>query len=118
MFVGLPDADAKAQAVADYFGDYTKHRSHSLGIDRDAARKAGIDKIEDLEVDPALQDAVLSVHHATLHTLAGPAVKIVENHMGRAYVKLSQQIAVPTIQVTPLPGGPPAQPGLPSPPIP
>ena len=113
MFAGRPDADDQAQAVADYFADYTIHRSHSLGIDRDAARNAGLDKIEDLEDDLALQDAVLSAHHATLHTLGGPAVKIVENHMGRAFVKLSQQVAIPAIQVAPpLPGGPPAQPGL------
>ncbi|MDP8991574.1 MAG: serine protease [Actinomycetota bacterium] len=120
MFKGAEDAHERAQAVADYFGDYTQHRSHSLGIDRDTARKAGVEKIEDLESDPALQDAVLSVHHATLHTLSGPAVKIVENHLGRAFVKLTQQFAVPTIQLAPEQAGgspplvSPAQPGLPS----
>jgi len=55
----------------------------------------------DLEDDQALQDAVLSVHHATMHTLSGPAVKIVENHLNRAYVKMQQQFAVPQVQILP-----------------
>ena len=41
-----------------------------------------------LEDDPALQDAVLSVHHAFAITLANtPAAKIIENQNGAAYVK-------------------------------
>jgi hypothetical protein len=43
----------------------------------------------------ALQDAVLSVHHATMHTFNGAAVKIIENHLGVAYVKIAQTIQVP-----------------------
>jgi hypothetical protein len=99
MLAGLPEPEreSKATQIADFFGDYTLHRSHSLGIDRDAARERGV-LVLDLEADPDLQDAVLSVHHATMHTFQGPAVKIVENHMGRAYVKLAVQVplAVPS----------------------
>lgn len=84
----------KARKVADFFGEHHIHRSHSLGIDREQARLRGV-KITDLEDDPGLQDAVLSVHHATFHTFAGAAVKIVENHLGRAFVKVNQQVAVP-----------------------
>lgn len=94
MFAGDQQADTKAQAIADYFGAYSLHRSHSLGIFRDNARNQGL-KVDDLEADQVLQDLVLSVHHATMHTLAGPAVKIVENNLGRAYVRMAQQIAVP-----------------------
>ena len=38
--------------------------------------------------DQRLQDLSLSVFHATTHTFTGtPAVKIVENHTGRAFIK-------------------------------
>lgn len=101
MFGGDNEAPTKAAAVADYFGDYTIHRSHSLGIFRDVALSKGV-KVASLEDDPTLQDLVLSVHHATMHTFAGPAVKIVENHLGKAFVKISQPIAMPQmIQVGP-----------------
>lgn len=94
MFAGEKGAAAKAKKISDYFGDHRIHKSHGLGIDRDLARKHDV-VIIDLEDNPALQDAVLSVHHATFHTFAGPAVKIVENHLGRAFVKINQQIALP-----------------------
>jgi hypothetical protein len=47
-------------------------------------------RVEDLEADQRLQDAVLSVHHAAFHTFSGPAVKIIENHLGRGFFKLEQ----------------------------
>ncbi|WP_166791906.1 hypothetical protein [Methylacidiphilum sp. Yel] len=91
------ERERKAAEIADFFGDYTLHRSHSLGIDRDSAREKGV-MVLNLEDDRELEDAVLSVHHATMHTFQGPAVKIVENHLGRAYVKLAVQVpqAVPS----------------------
>lgn len=104
MFKGAknPGPKARATKVANYFADYTEHRSHSLGIDREKARSKGL-TVTNLEDDQALQDAILSVHHATMHTFAGPAVKIVENHLGRSFVLLKQQIAVPTFQLGPSP---------------
>jgi hypothetical protein len=47
-------------------------------------------RVEDLEADQRLQDAVLSVHHTAFHTFSGPAVKIIENHLGRGFFKLEQ----------------------------
>jgi hypothetical protein len=91
------DPNAKARQIATYFADYSIHRSHALGIDRETAR-AGL-KIDNLEDDPSLQDAVLSVHHAAMHTFAGPAGKLVENHLGRAFVKIAQQVAIPALQI-------------------
>lgn len=97
MFAGRDDAETRAHSAADYFADYDTHRSHALGITREMARDRGI-LVDDLEADQDLQDAVLTVHHATMHTLGGgPAVKIVENQLGRAYVKIRPQIALPNI---------------------
>ncbi len=62
--------------------------------------------IEDLEASQDLQDAVLTVHHATMHTFQGPAVKIVENHLGRAYVKIAQQMVIQVPKPPQAPIGP------------
>jgi len=94
MFKDVGDAEAQAAEVADYFADYQKFRSHSLGISRETAREHGL-RVTDLENDHDLQDAVLSIHHTTLHTFAGQAVKIIENHLGRAFIKTVQQISIP-----------------------
>jgi hypothetical protein len=82
---------SKAKKAAAWFADYKLHQSHSLGIARDQARKQGL-KVTDLEADQALQDAVLSVHHCVMHTFQGPTAKLVENHLGRAWVQLEQTV--------------------------
>ena len=110
---GVSDAEKKANEIADYFADFNRHQSHNLGIDRDQAKAVGV-KIDDLEADSQLQDAVLSVHHAMLVTFQGPAVKIVENHAGKAFVKVAQQIAVQVpMQPQPPGGAPTLLPGTP-----
>jgi hypothetical protein len=99
------DRSLRAARIATYFADYSKHQSHGVGISREEARKRGV-VVRDLEDDGALQDALLSVHHATMLTFAMTgAVKIVENHLGKAWVKAGQVIQIA--------GGPP--PGPPGP---
>lgn len=72
--------------IADWFADYESFRSHGRRVGRDQARDVGL-KIANLEDNPELQDSVLSVHHATMHTFSStPAAKIIENHHGRAWV--------------------------------
>lgn len=111
MFAGDPDAAAKAEATAEYFADSQQHRSHSLGIDRDQARGHGV-VIEDLEDGQALQDAVLSVHHATMQSLQTACVKLVENHLGRTFAKIVPQMVVQ------MPMQPPPTVGIPLAPAP
>jgi hypothetical protein len=108
MLKGELNPGDAAEKVARFFADYGMHRSHSLGIDRDQARDVGV-HVEDLEADPALQDAVLSVHHAAMHTTAAPAMKLIENHLGRTFAKVKQQIMIGP-QIGPAPPGL-AQPG-------
>lgn len=122
MLAGRDDPASEAKDIADFFADYSIHLSHSLGIDRDQARDKGVN-VEDLEDDQLLQDAVLSVHHAMLCTFQGPAVKIIENHAGKAFVKMTQQIAiqVPAGMMPPVgvpQGAPPGAPAAPAPPSP
>jgi hypothetical protein len=84
-------------------------------LDRDLARSYGV-PIVDLEADQQLQDAVLSVHHATLHTLNGTAsAKVVENQLGRTYVVLARTVQLVGQTPGPAESGPtpnPVQPVL------
>ena len=111
MLVDVPNRGRKARRIARWLESHQTHQSHSMPITRETLRAKGVN-VRHLEDDPALQDAVLSVHHAFLHTFNGPAFKIIENHLGRAYVRIAPQVQMP-IQLIPqmppgLPGGPPS----------
>jgi hypothetical protein len=113
MFKNERDAKPKAERIASFFADHRLHHSHSLGISRAQALRRGV-KVRNLESSQALQDAVLSVHHAAIHTLAGPAIKIIENNLGRGFFKIQQiqqvqlpfPIQLPQPPVLPAPDGP------------
>lgn len=111
MFRRCRNRKQLARKIAGYFADHRRHQSHALGITREAAREQGL-VIVDLEADEDLQDAVLSVHHAAMHTLQGPAVKIVENHEGRGYFKLAQAMQVQVPVMAPQQPQPPLQPPI------
>lgn len=88
MFHGQPDAAATATTIAERLSDHTTFKSHGHHINRDEASAIGL-RIEELEADQTFQDLVLSIYHATTHTFNGsPAVKIIENQNGRAYIRL------------------------------
>lgn len=87
MFARETDAEEKAEKAAAFFADASLHKSHSRGIFRDEARNYGL-KIIDLEAQQELQDAVLTVHHAAMHTVGAlPVSKLIENHLGRAFIR-------------------------------
>jgi hypothetical protein len=86
MFQGEVDAQAKADTIVQALGSHSLTKSHARHISIDRAKSIGI-KVITLEDDPKLQDAVLAVHHACIHTLAHtPALKIIENHIGAAFI--------------------------------
>ncbi|MFC2039176.1 serine protease [Chloroflexota bacterium] len=94
MFANEDDAESKADAIADWFADYESFQSHGRRVSPEEAIDKGL-KVTWLEDDQQLQDAILSVHHATMHTFTGtPATKIVENHLGRAWVRMAGQVMV------------------------
>jgi len=106
MFAGDENADVKARTIADWFADYESFHSHARRVSPDEAIQKGL-KVTWLESDNRLQDAILSVHHATMHTFnLTPAAKIIENHHGRAWVGISGQVLVQT-PVAPTPAAAP-----------
>jgi hypothetical protein len=86
MFDQDPDQTTKIDAIMLELGSHARTLSHARHISMAAAKSMGL-QIETLEKDPKLQEAVLSVHHACVQTLsATPAIKIIENHKGTAYI--------------------------------
>lgn len=112
MFAGRPDAQRRAAAVARWLASHHYFKSHGRHIPRSVLEQRGL-RIERLEDDQQLQDLVLSVFHATTHTFdQTAAVKIIENHIGKAFIKQVQlqQIVLPV--PTPTPPAEPAAPPL------
>lgn len=94
MFAGDAKAEAKADAVVAELADHAITKSHARHISPEKAVSLNLN-VSPLESDPALQEAVLSVHHACIHTLsATPAYKIVENHKGVAFIQQLGQLVL------------------------
>ena len=98
MFKHRGDGSQQARSVSDWFSDHKNFKSHSRHLSRSDLVKHQLE-IKFLEADADLQDLSLSVFHATAHTFVGtPAVKIVENHTGRAFIKQQSPHPVPAVQ--------------------
>lgn len=62
-------------------------KAHNTHIQLDQCRELGL-IIEEMESDQDLQDLILTIHHCYMHTLSNtPAIKLTENHLGRALVR-------------------------------
>lgn len=84
MFRNDPNAASKANDIADWLGSHSIFKTHGRPISRAMAEQHDLNIVA-LESDQALQDAVLSVYHATALTFASTgAVKIIENHLGKS----------------------------------
>jgi hypothetical protein len=106
MFAGDANPEEKARETAEWFGDAATFLSHGRPVRRDEAREHGI-KIDNLEDDGELQDAVLSVHHAAMLSMTRmPIVKLQESDRDRRQLTVMQMFTLG-------PGGPVVAPGAP-----
>jgi len=96
MFKNRDDAASKATAAAQWFADYSNFGSHSRGITVQQIEAAGINlNIKALEEDQNLQEAVISVYHASTITFNGTlAIKLIENQNDKLYATMNQARAV------------------------
>ncbi len=100
----------RARSVAKWFADFTRFKSHGRPVRVEDALRQGLN-VTRLEDDQALQDLVLSVHHAVRHTFNDTGTtKLIENHHGRAYIEMLR----PMVVQEPEPSGP--EPNQPAPP--
>jgi ATP-dependent protease ClpP protease subunit len=85
------EQDRLVESVASLFAN-NEGRAHNTHIQYQACSDAGLNVLR-LEDDPKLQDLVLTVHHCYMHTLSNTAAfKIIENHLGRAQVRIQQLV--------------------------
>jgi hypothetical protein len=87
MFANMPDASTRAERIVSELADHEMTRSHSRQLPISKAQEMGLTVVA-LEDDQRLQDAVLSLHHASMQTLADfPIFKLIENQNGVAVVR-------------------------------
>jgi hypothetical protein len=105
MFGADEGSEAKADAIVSNLSAYHENKTHARHIHIDECIALGL-KIERLEDDEVLQDLVLTVHHCFMHSLMNtPSYKMIENHIGRAFVKqelmIMQQMPMQTPMIQP-----------------
>jgi len=94
MFSSERTKAAKAKKIVSFLGNHALTKSHSRHITPEKCKELGL-KISMLEDNQKLQDAVLSVHHACIHTLTStPAFKMIENHNGIAFIQIAESILI------------------------
>ena len=88
----------KVNKIWKHFSSHKDTKVHERHISIETCKSLGVNIIE-LEADNTLQDLVLTVHHAFMHTFSNSgALKIIENHNGVAYIELlpmQMQMAMP-----------------------
>lgn len=90
MLHDKPSANNIADAIVNELGDHALTKSHARHLSIEKCRQMGLTVVP-LEDDQDVQDAVLSVHHSCIHTLAAtPAYKIIENQNGIAFIQIAQ----------------------------
>ena len=93
MFSNLKEK-SKADRIASWLSDQREFKSHGRLISRKQLVDHGL-KIEPLEKDQELQDLVLSIFHSTTLTFDHTqAIKIIENHKGKAFIIMSKVVPI------------------------
>jgi hypothetical protein len=94
MLEDAKDPEKRADKILKELGDHAITKSHARHLAIDHAKKIGL-KVTPLEKSDEFQEAVLSLHHACIHTLGSTgAFKIIENHKGVAFIQTAQQVVV------------------------
>jgi hypothetical protein len=100
MFADLEEAERK-QKVGSIVEKLSRaNRGHDAHIHFEECEEMGL-KVRRLEDEP-IQDLVLTIHHCYMFALSNsPAFKIIENHLGRRFIKvqLHQQMPAPILNI-------------------
>lgn len=89
MLSSKEDSESIADSILTELGDHALTKSHARHLSLEKCRQIGLEVLA-LEDDQPLQDAVLSVHHACIHTLSATgAYKLIENHKAIAFIQIA-----------------------------
>ena len=93
MFARNRDAKQKTKAVVRRLTDYRGNKAHDRHIHIEECKQMGL-RVVEVEQDSTLQDLLLTVHHCYMHSLMNtPSFKMIENHLGVAFVKQQVRLA-------------------------
>lgn len=103
MFADLaePEQSTVVNKIVEQLSDLRSNKGHDKHIHIEECRDMGL-KVVPLE-DQEIQDLVLTIHHCYMFSLSNsPAFKIIENQLGRRYVKVQVMQQQPmTLQFPP-----------------
>jgi ATP-dependent protease ClpP protease subunit len=97
MFNDETEAAAKASKIIAELGRHDVTKSHDRHYSLKRIKDLGINvkELEELDREKDLQDAVLSIHHVCIQTLAETqAFKIIENHDGIAFIQGASSVII------------------------
>ena len=95
MLKGKPNAEQTAASIVEKLSDHPATKSHARHLSYHTCKEDIGLTVSALEDNNEFQDAVLSVHHACIQTLASTAAyKLIENHNGDAFIQIAQQVVV------------------------
>lgn len=82
------ETSSKVDRIVKELSDHALTMSHTRHLSADKCREIGL-KVTMIEEDQDLQEVILSLHHAVIHTLGEtPALKIIENQNGVAFIQI------------------------------
>lgn len=95
MLENNPNKNVVVKEIVNELIDHSISYAHNRHLSANKCKEIGLN-INHIETDQVLQDRVLSVHHIYTHTLSStPALKIIENHQGKAFILQARQMMVP-----------------------
>jgi len=107
-----PEKSECVEKIVARLTDLSTNKGHDKHLHPQECKDIGL-VIKDLEdpADKTLQDLVLTVHHCYMFALSNTAsFKIIENHVGRRYVKIQQELQMlvppPFMPAPPVAAGP------------
>ena len=88
---GTNESEPVGSAHSQFLANYDEHKTHGRPLGYDDLNSKGM-TIKLLESNQKLQDLVMTVYHATMHTFADTlAIKVIENQRGKAFIRLLRQ---------------------------
>jgi len=88
------DAIAKAKSIVTELSDHALTKSHARHLSASRCAEIGL-VVRMMEDEQELQDAILTLHHACIHTLASTqALKLIENQHGVAFIQVAPTMLV------------------------
>lgn len=101
MFDDVENKEEMVKTIVNEIIDHSISYAHNRHLSSQKCESIGL-CIKHLESDQELQDKVLSVHHIYFQTLSStPSFKIIENHVGKAFILQAQQLLVPQLGTGP-----------------